>query len=812
MTEIQQIIQDALTRYRRIRRQRAWLGAFAAWVVVMALAALLDRTWMFSGWARWSGWVLGLAAAAWAARRAVGPTCPDASAIAHQVEAEAGETAPVVATAIDPAVRLTAGNEALGGVMLDRLDRLAAEAIRVAPPTFRGRLRVPAVLAGAALAAAVALVLVQGGNGLLRTMIPWLASPYTAMVLEGPKEALAEGRAFTLTARVSGVPVKMVTLFRQDSPQPLAEAAPDPQGFVRLAVAGLDGPADFVVRGGDGRSAPLRIEPYLLPQIGAFEIVVTPPAYAAHAANTETAPSFAVLRDSRMRYRLHLKAPAVSVAFERSAVPPKEERVTGKERAKLKRGLYGEMLGSEAPTAKETANPVFRPDPTDPLVWEADWDLSEPEDIVYRLAIKGGHGDLVRNDEPWRINVVSDTPPQVRIQSHNGTEVIRLGNETVKFNLSAVDDVRLTAARLVIRKPGQPHTRREIKLPTDAGRTWSGAELLALAGMDVKPLDIVAVHAEAEDSNALDGPGVGRSEVVYLEVPLPETADDGGGGGGGGGGGPPPINPLELQMEILKATVVLQDNAPASDREAIAHDQRQNAEYVGMLEQAVEAKGLTALAAALHQARLSMAAAARTLDTQPPVKAVPDEESALGSLVEASKLLEDAKDQLEPAADGEGKLAFTLRPPRPKAAASKGENAKKEEQEKEALRKLMAEVQRQLAEQMKLNQSQGEAAARAKQQQGLAKDARSAADQAADAKAAAEELKRAAGLEDDNAEALADGNGEASSQLGAQSAAALAKALHELADQLGSGVAESEAYPPGYERLVGDYLRSISYE
>jgi hypothetical protein len=591
---------------------------------------------------------------------------------------------------------------------------------------------------------------------------------------------------------------------------------------VRLAVDGLDGPADFVVRGGDGQSAPLRVEPYPLPNIKAFEIVVTPPAYAAHAANTETTPSFAVLRDSHMRYRLHLKAPAVAVAVERSTLPPKEERVNDKEQATLKRNLYGQPLGLEDPGAKEPASPVFRPDPADPLVWEADWELSGPEDIVYRLAIKGGHGDQVRNDEPWCINVLADTPPQVRIQSHNGAEVIRLGNETVKFNLSAVDDVRLTGARLVFRKPGQPHTRREIKLPTDTGRTWSGAELLALAPMAVKPLDIIAVHAEAEDSNAVDGPGVGRSEVVYLEVPLPESDDDGDGGGGGGGGGPPPINPLEIQMEILKATVVLQDNAPASDREAIAHDQRQNAEYAGMIEGAAAGKGLSDLASALRKARLSMEAAARVLDTQPPVKAVPDEEAALGFLIDASKLLEDAKNQMTPAGEGEGKLAFSLRPPRPKSSSAKGKNDKKGDADRESLRKLMEEVQRQLAEQMKLNQSKGAAAARGGKQQALAKDARSAADRAGDMsassdrpgdpKAAAKELERAAGLEDDNAEALAGGDAQASTRLGAQSAEALAKALRQLAAQLGSGISESEAYPPGYERLVSDYLRSISYE
>ena len=124
----------------------------------------------------------------------------------------------------------------------------------------RGLLRAPMVLAGVAAAALVVLVALQGGQGLLRMILPWGSSPYTSLALEGPEGPLAEGRPFTLTARVSGVPVGKVTLYRQGSPDPLAEAAPDAQGLVRLTVDGLDGPADFVARGGDGQSDPLRIE------------------------------------------------------------------------------------------------------------------------------------------------------------------------------------------------------------------------------------------------------------------------------------------------------------------------------------------------------------------------------------------------------------------------------------------------------------------------------------------------------------------------------------------------------------------------
>lgn len=819
MTDLQNTIQKALARYRAIRRWRAGLVFFGTLVQVITLAALIDRTWMFMGWARWSGWIVGLVMAACAARRKAGPSCPDASALAHRVEAEAGEGLPVVATAIDPAVRRTAESDELAGLLLKRLDLRAEEAIRSAPPTCRGRLRGPAAWVVVALAALATLTFLQEKQGLLRMLLPWQDSPYTVLVLTGPTEPVAEGRAFTMTARVSGVPVDKVTLYRQDSPEPLAEAVPDAEGMVELATDGLAGPTDFVARGGDGRSEPVRVEPYSLPGIGRFEIVVTPPGYAAHAKDTKTVPSFSVFRRSRLTYRIHLKATAVSVGVEQSAAPRREEWVTDQERASLQRGPYGVLVGTEASDSNTPAGPVFRAVSGDTRIWEADWDLPEPQDIVYRLAIEGEHGDLVRNDEPWRINVLSDEPPKVRIHGHNGAEVIRLGDETVRFELGAVDDVRLAAARLIYRKPGRPHARREIELPLDTRRSWTGAELLALAPLDLGPLDIVAVHAEADDANLVDGPGVGRSEVVFLEVPLPESDDA---GGGGGGGGSPPINPLELQMEILRSTMVLPHDAAERERESLAHDQWQNAKYTATFDQGAFAAGLLDLSAALGKARVSMESAARLLNTRPPFQAIADEESALGSLIQASKLLDEAIKQglLQPSSEMDG-MTFSLRPPRGQSSESQ-EGQEDADKERETLRDLMADVRRQLAEQKKLNQASGESGARANQQQSLARDARLSASQArgipassgrrGDPRAAAEELERAAGLQEDTAEALADGDGNASSQLGAKSAEALAEALRELAAQLEFGTVEGESHPPRYERLVNDYLRSISYE
>lgn len=173
MNEIEKAIHEIQTKHGIHGRKKAWLAACAAFAFVMVLAAILDRSMMFSGLARWSGWALGLTIAALAAWLAKGAAAPDATTLAHKIEADAGETAPVIATSIDPAVRRLAGKEPFGDVLLKRLDQRAANALKAAPPRFTGSLKVPYGILAAALASVVVLLSLQGGNGLLRMMIPW---------------------------------------------------------------------------------------------------------------------------------------------------------------------------------------------------------------------------------------------------------------------------------------------------------------------------------------------------------------------------------------------------------------------------------------------------------------------------------------------------------------------------------------------------------------------------------------------------------------------------------------------------------------
>jgi hypothetical protein len=826
MTEIQTIIDQALERYHAIRKKRAWLVGFAVFAVVMGLVALLDRSYIFSGWARWSGWIIGLSFGLCSARWTAGSRKMDATALAHQIEAQAGETASVVATAIDPEVQRMARNEAVAALLVKRLDLRAIQALKAAPPTFYGRMRTPSILAACAILALAILVTLKGSKCLLRIIFPWPSLSYTTLVLLGPDKAPAEGRAFNLTARISGVAFGKVRLYRQGISEPIMEAVPDARGVAQLSVNGLSETTDFVARAGDGQSKTLRISPYLLPNIESFEIIVSPPKYTTQAVRTEKTPSLSVMRGSSLCYRVHLKSPAESLVIERSAAPRQEERIKPEDRHNLYRGANSANVGNSVGTSKGQTDPIFKPNPVDPLVWEADWLLPKVEDISYRLVTKGQNGEQVRNEEAWHLNALADTPPFVKIQSHNAAEVLKRGDEKICFKLGVVDDVKLKAARLVFRHLGKPHTCQEIKLPVNTERVWSGEEVLDLAPFGMQPLDIIAVHFEAEDNNTLDGPGIGRSEVIYLEVPPPEEVEEKKDDAAGGEGGSTLINPLALQMEILKSTIVLHKDSPASDRAAVVHDQRQNREYAGKMEIALIGKGLTEVADLVSVAGFCMGQAAETLNDETPEAAVTHMENALGKLIEASKLLKEAKSNCTKCSSGE---KFTLKPPKPKKASAgkakdkkdgkDGENGKKEE-----LRKLMAEVQRQLNEQEKLNQGKGREPGKVDKQQALAQDAKAAAGtakgmvpstgQAGGLNSAAAELDKAAGLQEELADALGKGVGgePPSTAKAAQSVEALSNALDQLTAQLGTGAYEGNVNPPGYERLVSDYLRSISNE
>lgn len=79
----------------------------------------------------------------------------------------------------------------------------------------------------------------------------------------------------------------------------------------------------------------------------------------------------------------------------------------------------------------------------------------------------------------------------------------------------------------------------------------------------------------------------------------------------------------------------------------------------------------------------------------------------------------------------------------------------------------------------------------------------------------AAELRRAATFQENAAAAIVQARLAQATQLGGEGSAAIAEAIHKLEELVFAGQqsgAEAESYPDGYEQLIQQYLRAISYE
>jgi len=144
---------------------------------------------------------------------------------------------------------------------------------------------------------------------------------------------------------------------------------------------------------------------------------------------------------------------------------------------------------------------------------------------AYRIEVETPEG--IRNGNPltFKLQVLPDKPPVVRIQGHEArqdyTTVAR-----VPLNYSVVDDYGLGAVRLrwqvarCAQTEGEPSGAGEKALP-DIERGAAAAE--GLFSWDLKTLDLkegrsVKFRLEAEDLDDLNGPNVGRSPEYVLTI------------------------------------------------------------------------------------------------------------------------------------------------------------------------------------------------------------------------------------------------------------------------------------------------------
>lgn len=532
--------------------------------------------------------------------------------VAAHVEQKSGQETVVLTTAADDHVRASLAGHELGTTVLERLDD-HAKRLAVAVPVDFGRPARTWKWTVLALSCVFLLFGVMGGfRSYGRILLPWLSLPYTRVELRAPADKIPVLSTFQLTGAVKGWRTTDARLHRsfddQVSPVVLRE-----DGSFAIDLPGVSEDCSFWVTAGDGVSRRIEIRTFSLTEINVFRVAVTPPDYASRLAKTEAQPNFEVLRGSSLDYQIQLSKPVREV----NLVPSPD--------------------GEVEPPAPIRFSPT-----DDPLVFRARLpNLSK--DLNYRIAIQDHKGDISRNDEPYRVLVMADEPPQLKITGHNAKQVLKQGDEDVTVKVKATDDVALTEMRLVYRKVGKSGAITTLPIDDKKPFEFTVASLMKLAPLELEPLDVVIVHAEGTDGNVLDGPGVGKSPAVMFEVPEPPPEQQANSEGGGGGGGQQ-VNPLEMQKYILEDTSKLAGNESAKVFEEIRQEQDEVNGFVETLLTNVRAKSdvnprARGIAAQLELALSTMRLSARQLNKVRRDESLLAQEFAVATLTQAAKMM-----------------------------------------------------------------------------------------------------------------------------------------------------------------------------
>ena len=711
-------------------------------------------------------------------------------------EAEAGDGTLALRTSADDSARETTAKAEMGAELLERLDAHAAGILDNHPLPLRSELRRWQVGLIGVLSLTLVFVALGGWFSFLRLALPGADLTYTKVSLAKPPERIAKGAMIEVTGRVTGrkaaeVTVRLTALGQAQT----ASVAED--GSFQLSMPNVAGPTPMQAFAGDGRSEAYTLEPHDLPSVARFQITVSPPAYAQRLRKTVDEPNFDVLEGSSIRYATETREQPVNAEFIIAA-------------------------GEESPAQdlQFDQGATNRFELRLPLLAET---------IEYGLRFTGQYGDIATNAEPHRILVLPDEPPSIKILSHTGDE-FELG-KPVDFQLRGTDDVGIDSLKLLYRKIGETPQELPVEFAEAEAHEFTAGATLDLSGLELKPYDIVAVHAEARDGNVLSGPGIGESEVILIEVPPPPGDDSSQGGGGGvGGGNEERVNPLEMQKHILTDTSRLPHDPPAKDRIPIRAEQLEALGYVEELREQAETLTTDFVAMQfsleLRMAASAMKLSARNLQPYDRKQAITAQELAIAALTRAAALIPD--DQQMPGqsedAGQDGQPKITLK-------ESSSSSSSESENSDEKMKELLAEIEQLIAEQEALNEQlaaaeeSDEASPSAEAQSQLGQRSSQAAQAAAGlpipsstqggAEALAALLREAANQQAQASGEIQDEALGQALQSGTEGEGTLLDAAELLRAALGQAdriLSEANELPAGYAPLIENYLRAISYE
>ena len=466
--------------------------------------------------------------------------------------------------------------------------KAAANLERVQVPYWQKPIQPALLLGGVAFAVVLFGVLASGAaTALKRAALPWSKAAYTHVEVKPGDMEVPVGRDLEVKSVFSGrVPhdAKFAWQDEGNSQWQFASLTRNDQGEYVYPVKNVRTPVKYRVSGSDAVSPDFTVQPYVPPEVKDWQVALAYPEYTRLKGTVQSSPEISVIRGT-------------TASFEMTPTTP-----LAKARLRFE-GL-----------------PAVDLQPDEKGVWKGSLKVTKDTDFWIELADAKGHTG--GNEAPFHVKALPDNAPKVEIDEP-GKDLRAEATNTVPVKISVTDDFGVNEVRLVYHRLGGPE---QVFTAKRNGETNSVVTTeIPLSSLGLKEYELVAYHAEATDNNTLDGPGISKSDVYFIEI----TNEEGGECKCQAKG--QKVNLLVIQKQIIADTTALAANAPAEKFTDLAKRQKDAIGFGRIYLAGMTASGAAA-APEMEAAVRDMEQAQALLEKSQRAAALPPEESALARL------------------------------------------------------------------------------------------------------------------------------------------------------------------------------------
>jgi hypothetical protein len=520
--------------------------------------------------------------------------------VALEIEAQRPELGCVVSTASEYLSGERQPSQEYEPELANALQEQAARRLLLVETRFyRGLVYSGSAMAAILVALLVFLVVSPGSlTALERVILPWSKQTYTQVSVKPGNLEIPVGSDQEIKVLFTGLlPNNPQLRWFEDTGKSwqTTELVRETNNSYSARLKNVQGLVKYQVTGNDAVSPEYTLQMYVPPKVKDLAIRVRFPAYTHLEPVENRNPDLSVVRASELTFR-----------------------ITSSEHVAHARLRFASAPGIElAPAAKD--------------LWTAS--LTPTNDLDYWVELTDAAGRKGGDESPRHLKVLPDEPPKVEIVDP-GMDVRADTTNKVPLKISVTDDFGVEDIKLVFRKlNGDEQTLVCVKTNSDRRDATATAEI-DLTPLHLKEYEVVAYHAEARDNNTLDGPGVGKSPVYFIEYttkgePLSQCQ-----------GNAQKINLLQLEKQIIAATTAIEDGSVRDRFPEVAAIQRQTKSYAEIFQNSYilsvsPPEARTEFAAAI----VSMANAASSLDGLQRPAALRTEDEALEHLYQVTRLL-----------------------------------------------------------------------------------------------------------------------------------------------------------------------------